>query len=406
MPAQTVTWTGGVDGDFDERNNWDLKIIPDSIDTVIVPKTTTQALATNLDRSSSGDAATGTITLTGQPLNTETVVIDGKTYTFQTSLTDSDGNVLIGATSEDSADNLVAAVTLGSGAGTAYAASMTIHTSVSAYDSEADDNVEIRAVTPGAAGNSIAMSETLTNGTVDATLSSGGTGISDYPLWFVERGAPAIGASGSPLKCVAKKVVHEGLSPFYLDVDYGSGSITSILRVIVNSANLVDAMFISGSTASAASVTVLEILSGHVTYSGIHGLTFVRMSNASGNSKPRLTTTSTGSTSNKIANVEIQTGQLVTGLPITTAVLGGGTLTTTATGGASGSETAGTVYQTGGLFRFNVASTIATFILMGGLLDTTQTAGTKTITDYRKHPSGTDITNDDFFGGTEVAGGV
>lgn len=69
----------------------------------------------------------GTFTLTGQPSDTETVVIGAKTYTFQTSLTDVDGNVLIGATASDSLDNLIVAINLGSGAGTTYATSTTAH---------------------------------------------------------------------------------------------------------------------------------------------------------------------------------------------------------------------------------------------------------------------------------------
>ena len=50
-----------------------------------------------LDGMSAGNTvkATGTLTLTANPLNTETVTIDGKVYTFQTSMTDVDGNQII-----------------------------------------------------------------------------------------------------------------------------------------------------------------------------------------------------------------------------------------------------------------------------------------------------------------------
>ncbi len=123
--------------------------------------------------------ATGTLTLTGQPLNTETVVIDGKTYTFQTALTDVDGNVLIGATASDSLDNLIAAVTLGTGSGTAYAASMTRHLSCTAA-AGAGDTMDVAARVPGTAGNSFGTTQTLTNGTwANATL-TGGTDGSTY----------------------------------------------------------------------------------------------------------------------------------------------------------------------------------------------------------------------------------
>ena len=69
--------------------------------------------------------AVGTLTMTGVATDTETVIIGGKTYTTQTSLTDSDGNVLIGADETASMANLAAAINLGAGSGTLYAASMT-----------------------------------------------------------------------------------------------------------------------------------------------------------------------------------------------------------------------------------------------------------------------------------------
>lgn len=65
--------------------------------------------------------AAGTITLTGNPANNDTVTVNGVTYTFKTALTPTPGEVLIGARSEDTAANLVAAMTGSSGAGTLYA---------------------------------------------------------------------------------------------------------------------------------------------------------------------------------------------------------------------------------------------------------------------------------------------
>ena len=73
-----------------------------------------------------GAKARGFLDLTGLPLDTETTVIGSKTYTWQDTLTDVDGNVHIGATASDCIDNLIAAIILGSGSGTDYAASMTL----------------------------------------------------------------------------------------------------------------------------------------------------------------------------------------------------------------------------------------------------------------------------------------
>ena len=47
------------------------------------------------------------LTFTGQPADTNTVVLGAKTYTFQTTLTDVDGNVLIGPSAAISIDNLI-----------------------------------------------------------------------------------------------------------------------------------------------------------------------------------------------------------------------------------------------------------------------------------------------------------
>lgn len=122
--------------------------------------------------------ATGTLTFTGQPLNTETVVVGGKTYTFQSSLTNVDGNVAIGADAATSIDNLYAAINLGSGAGTAYAAAMTANTRVKAT-SETATTLVVKALTAGEVGNLIASTETLTNGSWGAATLASGSGNTD-----------------------------------------------------------------------------------------------------------------------------------------------------------------------------------------------------------------------------------
>jgi len=119
-----------------------------------------------------------TLTFTGQPLNTETVTLDTKVYTFQTALTDVDGNVLIGASAEASIENLVAAIMLdetpaGVGAGTAYAASMTLHPTAIAVKGSATTLVAT-AKSGGTSGNSIVTTETLTNASWGAGTMAGG----------------------------------------------------------------------------------------------------------------------------------------------------------------------------------------------------------------------------------------
>jgi hypothetical protein len=116
-----------------------------------------------------------TLTLTANVANTETVTIDGKTYTFQTVLTDVDGNVLIGATASDSLDNLIAAINLGAGAGSLYAASTTAHPSYTA-SAGAGDTMDIASTHGGTHHNGESVTEGLANGAWGAAVTSGGAG--------------------------------------------------------------------------------------------------------------------------------------------------------------------------------------------------------------------------------------
>jgi phosphatidylserine decarboxylase len=120
-------------------------------------------------------AATGTLIAVGALTNTETVVVDGKTYTIQSSLTDSDGNVLQGATVSDTLNNLVAAITLGPGKGTLYAVSTTLHPTVLAARG-AGDTMVVTAKTLGTSGNSITTTETTVNASWGGATLSGGAG--------------------------------------------------------------------------------------------------------------------------------------------------------------------------------------------------------------------------------------
>lgn len=99
-------------------------------------------------------AATGTLTLLGNLADGNTVTIGTKTYTFQTVLTNIDGNVLIGAFAWDSIDNLISAINLAAGAGTTYAAATTLHPTVTAV-AGAGDTLEATAKVLGVSGNSI-----------------------------------------------------------------------------------------------------------------------------------------------------------------------------------------------------------------------------------------------------------
>lgn len=104
--------------------------------------------------------ARGVLTLTGNALDTETVVIGASTYTFQTVLTNVDKNVLIGVDASASIDNLASAMNLTAGSGTTYAAATTAQADGVTCLALDGDVLGVGAGTDG----SQTTTETLTNG--------------------------------------------------------------------------------------------------------------------------------------------------------------------------------------------------------------------------------------------------
>ena len=152
----------------------------------------------NADSSWVDGSATGSLHIAVQPTDTDTVVVDTKTYTFQTSLTDVDGNVKIGSTLAFSQANLQAAINLNidqAEDASSYADAMTLHTTVSA-GTIASNVIPMTAKTAGIAGNTIATT----------------TGFTDELNHFEE--ATLLGA-------LAEKEKHLRLATQYLDTHYG-----------------------------------------------------------------------------------------------------------------------------------------------------------------------------------------
>ncbi len=118
----------------------------------------------------SGTPASLALTFSGTATDTQTATVGNKVYTFQTTLTNVDGNVLIGANAAASIVNLAAAVNLGSGSGTTYAAAMTANVNCIGEATSATV-FTAKARQAGTSGNSIKVAETLTN----AAWAGGGT---------------------------------------------------------------------------------------------------------------------------------------------------------------------------------------------------------------------------------------
>lgn len=119
--------------------------------------------------------ATGTLTATANFANSETVTLGTKVYTFQTTLTNVDGNVDIGADLEASLLNLLRAINASGGTpGTDYAAATTEHPTIEATASTAT-TLSVRAKLGGTAGNALATTEVATNASFGAATLSGGS---------------------------------------------------------------------------------------------------------------------------------------------------------------------------------------------------------------------------------------
>lgn len=136
-----------------------------------------------------GTAAVQSLTIQTNPSNGDTVTIGSTVYTFQTTLTNVDGNVKIGASAAASLQNLRAAINLMDGAGTTYAAAMTIHPTVFAYPLRPGTGLSgvlrVQAKTTGTGGNSIASTETMAgtgNAWGAATLAGGAATLVDVTV--------------------------------------------------------------------------------------------------------------------------------------------------------------------------------------------------------------------------------
>jgi hypothetical protein len=118
-------------------------------------------------------SATGILTLTANPANNETVTLGASVYTFKT-VVGAAGTVLIGTDEEASLVNLAAAINGDAGSGTLYGTGTVTNVSATAAIEPTPAQLTATAITAGAAGNSIASTETLAAGAwSNATLAGG-----------------------------------------------------------------------------------------------------------------------------------------------------------------------------------------------------------------------------------------
>lgn len=117
-------------------------------------------------------SAVGAITFANQPSADDTVTVGSQTYTFKAALSAAD-QVLIGATTADTVDNLIAAINGAAGEGTTYGTDTAENTSAVARENTSTV-IGLVAREEGTAGNSVALAKSATNITVSGATLAGG----------------------------------------------------------------------------------------------------------------------------------------------------------------------------------------------------------------------------------------
>lgn len=147
--------------------------------------------------------AQGTLSLALQPSDGEQFTIGSKTYTFQATLTNADGNIKIGASIAETRQNIIDAINLTGLIGTQYAASMSENPLVSVATAWAGSALLITAKDGGVAGNLIATTTTMVGAgnqfdaaTLGTTMAGEDESDADSLLWTSHFRVGDTGGSG------------------------------------------------------------------------------------------------------------------------------------------------------------------------------------------------------------------
>lgn len=133
---------------------------------------------------STGAQAVVTLTMDTQPTDGDKIVIGSRTYTWQASLNNVDGNIWIGSNIAAAKNNLYYAIAASGGTpGTDYATAMTANTEVTVGYFNGSSQAVFTSILPGTAANSLASTETFTAGTnvFSAATLTGGVAASTAP---------------------------------------------------------------------------------------------------------------------------------------------------------------------------------------------------------------------------------
>jgi len=309
------------------------------------------------------------LTTTGNFSNGETVTIDTKTYTFvDPAAPSSDGEVDIGGDADTSLSNLYAAITLGAGSGTAYAAATTAHPSCWASHPSASTD-RVWSLDAGTAGNSIATTTTALNASWGDVTLAGGTQNSAATMnnvYFDPDFPGDLNNSGSEAEISCNKFFWRGSGTAYLNFD-------AVNRMIVDSTNGV----LAAQIINTSGIVSLEVVAGRVTLdqnSVSDGSQRVIVNTYSA-TPATLSVTGSGS----IGYVHNVSGNLTLNGPNVTNLRSAmGAYTKVKSG------TMTTIWSSGP-FDLETTATVTTVEGMGGQFDMTTTAAAKTVTTFWKY---------------------
>lgn len=148
-----------------------------------------------------GANATNTLSAIGNATAASNVVVGATTYTFVAALTGAANEVLIGANSSATIQNLAAAINGSAGAGVAYGVGTVANTSASAV-ANTDGTLSVTALVSGAAGNAIVTTTTAASfGFSHAATLAGGAGAAG--LTTVAAATAALTTIDSAIQSVA-----------------------------------------------------------------------------------------------------------------------------------------------------------------------------------------------------------
>lgn len=191
------------------------------------------------------------VTFGANMTNGKVLTIGTKTYTFQDTLTNVDGNIKIGANAQATILNLSRAINASGGtAGTDYATANTIHPTVSA--TAGASTLTLAAKVAGSAGNSIAVTTDVVSATAPNGTLVGGADIS-YSTAITATSHGISNAEG-PYRVASTTTIPGGLSA---GQDYWVSRVSAnAIRLVRDKADVNSGPYVQPTSAGSGTITL------------------------------------------------------------------------------------------------------------------------------------------------------